>query len=275
MNEPATQAQIDGASAYESLFVPALFAQWAPRVADAAAVAPGQRVLDVASGTGVLTREVASRVGSSGSVAGIDPGPGMIEVARRKAPAIEWQQGVAESLPFGDASFDAVVSQFGLMFFSDRRQALRDMLRVLKPGGRVAIAVWDSLEHIPAYAAEVELLRQTAGPAAADALRAPFVLGDTTELAALCSESGIPSADITTHRGTAQFPSIRTMLEADLRGWLPLMGVNLNEQLIDRILQEGEQVFRAYTTADGRMTFSVSAHIISARRFPNGGRAIG
>ena len=270
MSEPATQAQIDAASAYESLFVPALFGQWAPRVADAAGIGPGQRVLDVACGTGVLTREVASRVGPTGEAVGMDPAPGMIEVARRAAPSIECHQGVAESLPFGDASFDAVVSQFGLMFFSNRRQALREMLRVLKPGGRVAMAVWDSLEHIPAYAAEVDLLHRTAGAAAADALRAPFVLGDTTELAALCSESGMPSADISTHRGTAQFPSIRAMLEADLRGWLPLFGVNLGEPLIDRILQEGEQVLRAYTTADGRMTFTLSAHIISASKFPIG-----
>jgi SAM-dependent methyltransferase len=270
MKEPATPAQIDAAGAYESLFVPALFGQWAPHVADAAAIAPSQRVLDVACGTGVLTREVASRVGATGEAVGVDPGPGMIEVARRQAPAIEWRQGVAESLPFGGASFDAVVSQFGLMFFNDRRQALREMLRVLKPGGRVAIAVWDSLDNIPAYAAEAALLDRIAGPAAADALRAPFVLGDTTGLAALCSESGLPSADISTLRGTARFPSTRIMLEADLRGWLPLMGITLSEVLIDQILQEGEHVFRSYADVDGRIGFSLSAHIIRARKFPNG-----
>src|SRR5919108_5331348 len=127
MTEPTLQAQIDAANAYEALFVPALFGQWAPRVADAAQIQPGQRVLDVGCGTGVLAREVASRMGSSGRVAGIDPSPGMVAVAKQLAPTVDWREGLAESLPFPDQSFDAVVSQFGLMFFTDRRQALREM----------------------------------------------------------------------------------------------------------------------------------------------------
>src|SRR5687767_9228938 len=131
MSATNLQAQIDAANAYEALFVPALFAQFASQVADAARILPDQRVLDVACGTGVLAREVASRMGSSGSVAGIDPSPGMIAVAKKLEPAVEWREGVAEALPFPDQSFDTVVSQFGLMFFTDRRQALREMLRVL------------------------------------------------------------------------------------------------------------------------------------------------
>lgn len=71
----------------------------------------------------------------------------MLAVARQLEPAVDWREGFAESLPFPDESFDAVVSQFGLMFFTDRRQALREMLRVLVPGGRLAVAVWDSLEN--------------------------------------------------------------------------------------------------------------------------------
>ena len=125
MTEPTLQAQIDAANAYEALFVPALFGQWAPQLVEAARIRPGQRVLDVACGTGILAREVASRIGPTGRVAGLDPNPGMLAVAKRLAPAVEWREGVAESLPFPDASCDAVVSQFGLMFFTDRRQALR------------------------------------------------------------------------------------------------------------------------------------------------------
>lgn len=147
-SEPTLQAQIDAAHADEALFVPALFGQWAPKVADAAQIQPGQRVLDVGCGTGILAREIASRIGSVGRVAGIDPSPGMRAVAKRLAPAVEWREGVAESLPFPDRSFEAVASQFALMFFADRRQALREMLRVLTPGGRLAIAVWDSLDNI-------------------------------------------------------------------------------------------------------------------------------
>ena len=99
------------------------------------------------------------------------------------------------------------------------------MLRVLIPGGRLVVAVWDSLDNIPAYAAEVALLDRMAGRRAADSLRAPFVLGDRHDLATLFEDAGAASVEVTTHQGTAQFPSIRVMVEADLRGWLPVTGV--------------------------------------------------
>ena len=266
MGDPTRRAQVDAASVYDALFVPAVFGQWASKVADAAQARPGQRVLDVACGTGVLAREVASRIGSTGFIAGIDASPGMVAVARQLAPAIEWREGVAEAIPFPDQSFDTVVSQFGLMFFTDRRQALRDMFRVLVPGGRLAIAVWDSLDNMPAYASEVGLLERMAGRDAADALRAPFVLGNRQHLATLLAEAEITSVEITTHGGTAQFPSIRSMVEADLKGWLPVMGILLTEDQIRRILQEAEYALSPYLTADGRASFDLSAHIVTARK---------
>lgn len=266
MGEPTLQAQIDAAQAYEALFVPALFGQWAPRVADAARIRLGQRVLDVGCGTGVLAREVIARTGSSGRVVGIDPSPGMLAVATELAPAVEWKAGVAESLPFPDQSFDAVVSQFGLMFFSDRRQALREMLRVLAPGARLAVAVWDSLDSIPAYATEVAVLQKTAGQRAADALRAPFVLGNPEDLATLFAEAGAASTEITTHQGTARFPGIREMVEADLRGWLPVMGVFLTEDQISGVLQEAAHALSSYAGADGVATFKLSAHLVTAKK---------
>ena len=266
MSEPTLQAQIDAANAYETLFVPALFGQWAPKVADAAQIQPGQRVLDVACGTGILAREVALRTGPTGYVAGLDPNTGMLAVAKQLAPAVEWRQGAAESLPFPDLSFDVVVSQFGLMFFTDRRQALCEMLRVLTPEGRMVVAVWDSLDNIPAYATEVALVERIAGRRAADALRAPFVLGDRQHLATLFADAGAASVEVTTRHGTAQFPSIRVMVEADLRGWLPVMGVTLSEDQIGRILQEAEPVLGSYVTAEGRVAFDSPAHIVRAAK---------
>lgn len=266
MSESDLQAQIAAAKAYEEVFVPALFGEWAPRVAATAHVQSGSHVLDVACGTGVLAREAASRVGPNGFVAGVDASAGMLAVAATLAPKIEWRQGAAEALPYPGQVFDAVVSQFGLMFFTDRRQALSEMHRVLKRGGHLAVAVWASLDLAPAYAAEVALLERLAGKTAADALRAPFVLGDSKELAQLAASAGVEEIAVTTQRGVAQFSSIRFMVEADLRGWLPLMGVVLTEDQIHRILQEAEYVLGAYVTAAGTTACGLAAHLLTGTK---------
>lgn len=190
----------------------------------------------------------------------------MLEVAKQLLPGVEWREGVAESVPFADQAFDAVVSQFGLMFFSDRRQALREMLRVLAPGGRLAVAVWDSLDNIPAYAAEVALVGRGAGRPAADALRKPFVLGDRYALEVLFRDAGVVSVEIATHRGTGRFPDIRSMVEADLRGWLPVMGVTATEKRIQWILEGAEQALSPYVSESTPATFDLSAHVVTGAK---------
>ena len=259
----ASEGQIAAAMAYEDLFVKGLFGEWATRVIDTAQINSGHRVLDVGCGTGVLAREAAIRIGSTGFVAGIDPNPGMLAVAEQLTPTVEWWQGIAESLPFPNQSFDAAISQFSLMFFSDRNQGISEMLRVLKSQGQIALAVWDSIDRIPAYEAEVDLLERTAGKRAADALRAPFVLGNRQDLVALFRNAGAASFDIATKRGTARFPSIRMMVEADLRGWLPVMDVVLSEEQIQHILEEAEEDLSPYLNSDGSVVFESSAHIVS------------
>lgn len=259
----ASNDEIAAALAYEELHVPALFRQWAPLVVDSAQIRRGTRVLDIACGTGVLTREAALRSGNDGEVSAVDISPGMLAVASQRAPEIDWRNAPAESLPFETDSFDAVISQFGLMFFQDRTSALREMMRVLTPGGRLAVAVWASLDESEAYPIEVALLDRLAGRNAADALRAPFVLGETNQLTDLFRDAGITSVGIKTHYGRARFPSVRTMVEADLRGWLPVMGVVLSEEIIERILDEAEEVLADYVTTEGRVEFDVAAHIIT------------
>ena len=127
MTASVPQAQFEAGTAYEALFVPALFQQWAPVVAELAQINTGDRVLDIACGTGVLAREAAARTGQKGHVAGLDPHAGMLMVASDLSATIEWREGTAEALPFPDGSFDVVVSQFGLMFFTDRDKAIREM----------------------------------------------------------------------------------------------------------------------------------------------------
>jgi hypothetical protein len=149
------------------------------------------------------------------------------------------------------------------MFFEDRLEALREALRVLHPEGRLAVAVWDSLENIPAYAAEVALLERLAGAPAADALRAPFALGNVQDLLALFADARVESAEVATGQATARFPGVRVMVEADLRGWLPVMGVVLPEEQIACILEEAEHVLAPYVIADGTVAFKASAHIVT------------
>jgi SAM-dependent methyltransferase len=269
VNQPSFATQVGAATNYEEAVVPALIREWAPRVAAAAGIRPGDRVLDVACGTGELSRVVAEAVGPGGSVSGLDLDPGMLAIAARSAPGISWHRGVAECLPFRDATFDAVVSQFGLMFFQDRSRALREMWRVLRPGGRMAVAVWASLEETPAYAAEVELVERMAGSAAANVLRSPFVLGDRVVLQGTFAAAEIPLSSLITQAGIGQFPSIRAMVDTDLSGWLPIMGVRLGRRVVERILTEAESVFQRYLTSDGTVRFASPAHIaVATRRLP-------
>jgi ubiquinone/menaquinone biosynthesis C-methylase UbiE len=258
------QVTRNAAEVYEEFFLPALFQQWASRVADAAGIQAGQQVLDVACGTGALTCAVADRIVSGGSVVGLDVNEGMLAVAKRKAPAIEWRQGCAESLPFASESFDVVVSQFGLMFFEDRRAALQEMLRVLRPGGRMAVAVWDSLEHSPGYAAIADLLQRLFGGQVAAALQAPFVLGDVQVLRSLFAAAGIPDAQITTQEGTARFPSIQSWVYTDIKGWT--LADVLDDAQFDRLLTEAQRALRRFTIAEGTVVFSAPAHIVTATK---------
>jgi ubiquinone/menaquinone biosynthesis C-methylase UbiE len=256
------QVTQDAAEVYEAFFVPALFQAWAPRVADAAQLAPGQKVLDIACGTGVLAREAARRVRPGGAVTGIDRNGGMLAVARRRAPDIDWQLGRAEALALPDAAMDAAVSQFGLMFFEDRRAALREMRRVVRPGGRIAVAVWAALDRAPGYAAMTALLQRLFGDRVADALRAPFALGDADALGSLFTAAGIPNVEIRTLEGTARFPSIESWVHTDVKGWT--LADLIDDAQYARLQQAAGQELAAYVERDGTVFFPCPAHIVAA-----------
>jgi demethylmenaquinone methyltransferase/2-methoxy-6-polyprenyl-1,4-benzoquinol methylase len=110
--------------------------RWRERAADLAALAPGDRALDVATGTGDLAIEAASR---GAEVIGSDFSEGMLERARVKAPAITFEQGDALALPYDDNAFDAATVGFGARNFADLEQGLREMTRVVRPGGKVVV----------------------------------------------------------------------------------------------------------------------------------------
>ena len=249
------------ANVYDEFFVPALFAEWAIRVADAVGAQPGQRVLDVACGTGVLARMLTERVGPAGSVVGLDRNPGMLAVAKRKAPHIEWRQGSAEALPFNADDFDAVTSQFGLMFFEDKPAALKEMARVLRPGGRCAVAVWDALDQTPGYAAMASVLHRLFGEQVADALRAPFSLGRVQDVKALLAAADLSDAAITTLSGTARFPSIQAWVHTEIKGWV--LADALDDAQVQRLLAEAERDLQPFVTPEGTVAFKSPAHIVT------------
>jgi SAM-dependent methyltransferase len=253
------------AEIYDELFVPALFQQWGGIIADAVRIGPGDRVLDVACGTGVLACAALDRVGLQGAVAGLDANPDMLSVARRKATRVEWREGKAESLPYADASFDAVASQFGLMFFDDRAAALREMMRVLRPGGRMAVAVCDAVEHSPGYALLVRLLQRLFGDRVADAFRAPFVLGDPIRLKSICAEAGIDGASVARRDGQVRFASIEALISTE-RACIWTLGGLLDDAQFARLLDAARQEFKLFAAADGTVAFGMPALIVTASK---------
>lgn len=254
------------ADAYERLLAPALFKEWAYRVADAAEIQPGQHVLDVACGTGVLTRPLVLRVEPGGLIVGMDINPGMLAVAGRIEPSVEWRQGDAQALPYDDESFDVVVCQFGLMLFPEPDTALREMQRVLKPGGRMVVAVFGSLDELPAYEAMADTYARLIDENVGSALRMPFSMGDTDRLNALFADAGIDDIAVATSETTARFSTVRHMVLSDVLGWFPFAGFNLSETQIDTVVREAEKILAPFRTDDGGVEFDVPAHIVTATK---------
>jgi ubiquinone/menaquinone biosynthesis C-methylase UbiE len=201
------------AESYERFMVPSLFAPWSSYLIQRANPQPGERVLDVACGTGIVARSVAPRVGSQGMVIGLDVNPDMINMARilaeREHLAIEWHTSPAEQLPFPDEHFDLILCQFGLMFFTDKHAALKEMHRVLSKGGRIVLSVWQGLDRHPFYQTLHEVSKRHLGKSSVQAV---FSLGDSDELRKLLIDSGFQHVAIEPMTLTARFPNAEQFL---------------------------------------------------------------
>jgi ubiquinone/menaquinone biosynthesis C-methylase UbiE len=266
MNAPiATAAQHSPAEVYDRFFVPALFAQWGPRVAAAAQIAAGDHVLDVGCGTGVLALAAAELALPAGRVVGLDASEDMLGVARRKGKVVAWVHGRAEALPFDDASFDAVLSQVALMLFEQPARALAQMWRVLRPGGRLAVAVPDRLENTPGYLALTRLLQRLFGSAIADAMRPPFTLGDQARLQALFADAGISAVDIETQHAPVRFDSIDALISTE-RACVWTLGGLLDAAQFERLRRNARQDLAAFAGLDGRVEFDMPMHVVTARK---------
>jgi SAM-dependent methyltransferase len=259
-----------GAEIYERGLVPAIFAPWAAILIEQAALQPGERVLDVACGTGVVARQAAQYVGPTGKVIGLDLHADMLAVARSlpEVPgvSIEWQVGSALALPFSDETFDAVLCQQGLQFFSDRPAALREMHRVLLPGGRVVLSVWGALERSPGHAALVRALERSLDTAAASVMRSFFALGEAGEVRTLLAGGAFYEVHVHTATRTVRFASLEQFV------WLEMLPSHLenpvagmDEGALSVLISEVNTALQSYVDPDG-LAFPMQAHLVTAQK---------
>ena len=260
----AWQVTDDAAVIYEQSFVPAIFAGSAVVLIDAASPGRGDRVLDVGCGTGVVAREAMRRIGAEGSVIGLDLNPRMLEVARRVATGIEWRQGDAGALPFGDGAFEVVVSQFAMMFFPDPVLALREMWRVMAPQGRLAVAVCGRLADAGGYAALAEVAERVCTPEVVDLLRSPFALGDPERLAELARAAGIEGAEVRVLACPVRFPSIDALVQTEVKA-SPIRDV-IDEPSLEALLQGARGALARFCKTGGEVAFALPMHIVTATR---------
>lgn len=175
----------------------------------------------------------------------------------------EWLEGKAEDLPLPDNGFDAVVSQFGLMFFDDKPRALREMMRVLRLGGRLAVAVCDAVENSPGYGAFALLLDRLFGTKVGEAFRASFSLGDAGRLQEICREAGIEDGNVVRCTGKVRFGSIDALVSTE-RACVWTLGGVLTDDQFERLLEESETALEPFVTEGGTVEFDMPSLIIRA-----------
>ena len=192
---------------YQRYFVPAIAAPLAHELVDTAALEAGERVLDLACGTGVVARLAAEQVGAGGAVTGVDVNPGMLAVARSVATdgaPIEWHEADAAATGLPDGAYDAALCGLGLQFFGDRGGALRELRRVLRPGGRVAITVPGPTP--PSFDILERVLAEHGAPEAARFVAAVFSISEPATLERLLVDAGFESVVVVRVTEALQVP---------------------------------------------------------------------
>jgi ubiquinone/menaquinone biosynthesis C-methylase UbiE len=212
------QLEGDSAHAYEQ-YLASAFRPWADELIARAGLRRGERVLDVACGTGIVARQAAAVVGTGGRIVGVDVNEDMLRVARAASASgslpIEWQQGDAEALPFPDRAFDVVFCHQGLVFFPQPAAALAGMRRVLAPAGRAAISSCRAPAFCPTYAILADALDRHVSAAAGRMMRSPFSLWTIAELRRLLVDAGFADVHLTIDVRSLRYPSIEELLRRE------------------------------------------------------------
>ena len=258
------------AEGYESYMVPALFRPWATKLIQAADPRPGARVLDVGCGTGIVARQIASRLGSGGKVTGLDLSANMLAVARaaavRDGVVIEWREGNAEKLPFPESSFDLVLCQFTLMFIADKATALKEMRRVTTANGRVLVSVWQGLDQHPFYLTLDNVIQQRLGMSA---LHEIFALGNADDLHALLEGAGFRRVEIKPLSMTARVPNPEGFLAGEIEvdtAAIPSMqhlAAEARQAIVEAISADMASPLKQ-VTHDDHVVIPFHAHIVKA-----------
>jgi len=268
MNAPDQwQVTPQAAELYERYPARYFLGPWAPLLVDAACLKVGEHVLDVACGTGVVTRIAAQRVGPAGRVVGIDLNPGMIAVARSlPAPSgapVEWLERSALDLRLPDAGFDAVLCQQGLQFFPDKLVALREMRRVLDHGGRLTLSVWTGIG--PYHDAVGDVLARFVGNAAATKFCSSRQVPTTDELYRLATDAGFSDVEVHVSRLDIHLPRLDQFVLDHLKGTpvAPMIAA-ASPEVRKKIGASAMEQLRRYADGDGA-TYPEETHVLTGR----------
>ena len=248
------QISADAAKLREQYAVRYFIGPWAPGLAALAALQSGERVLDLACGTGVVARLAAPEVGTAGQVTGLDINAGMLSAARSvPSPAgasITWLEGNAGSMGFPDASFEVILCQQGFQFFPDKPAALREVHRVLVPGGRVLLSVWKSAG--PYNLAVGEALERHVGVETAAKYRASRVVPNGEALHRFLVDAGFRAVQIRPSTMTLRLPSLETFVLGHLSGNPVAAAVAaLSEDQRAELARQVKTALQAYADGDG------------------------
>lgn len=248
----------EAARGYEAFFVPAIFHQWPEPICDAASISKADKVLDAGCGTGILTREVRRR---GARVTGLDLSESMLGVAREVCPNVAFHKGNVCDLPFETDTFDVAVSAFMLMFVPQPEDAIREIIRVVRPGGRIAFSVWQNLDQNPVYRHLAAATKEVAGDDSAQAMAWPFTMGELQGLHDLAQAAGLDEVSVTPRDGTARFPSVEELVDVEVNAWL--LADSVSQQQIDQICRLLRQYYGPFTDADGPVCFPLNGIIVS------------
>lgn len=255
----------NAAENYEKYFVPVIGGPFALDLVNDAGLRPGERVLDVACGTGTIARLAAERVGSGGRVAGLDVNAAMLHIARSlpSATPIKWYETAAESVPLPDESFDVVFCGLSLQFFADKAAALREIRRVLKPRGRVYIST-----PVPSDVMDLfdQAIARHISEQAAGFLRTVFSLNDPHGLETLLTDAGFSSVSSRVHTREIQLPPAREFVWQYISS-TPLITMlpELNRATTEALEQDVETGWERWVSGEGPR-FKQSCAFSVARR---------